>query len=97
MSQIRKHPDDTNQDAIFVSVIIVNWNGEAVLPQCLQAMSNQTYSNYEVIVVDNGSTDQSWVGLEEKWPGIRVIRFPENRGFATANNEGVRRASGKGL
>ena len=95
MSQIRKHPDDTNQDAIFVSVIIVNWNGEAVLPHCLQALSKQTYPNYELIVVDNGSKDQSWVGLEKQWPGIKVIRFPENKGFAVANNEGVRQARGE--
>lgn len=94
MSRMSKHPDSCSQDAIFVSVIIVNWNGAAVLPRCLQSLGKQTYRNYELIIVDNGSTDRSCEGLEEKWPGIKVIRFSENKGFAVANNEGVRQAVG---
>jgi len=90
-----KHPDLNNQDAVLVSVIIVNWNGAAVLPRCLDSLRKQTYQNFELIIVDNGSTDRSWVSLEEKWPGLKLIRLPENRGFAAANNKGVREASGE--
>ncbi len=89
-----KHPGDSHRDAVFISVIIVNWNGAACLPSCLDALSNQTYQNFELIIVDNGSTDQSAVGLEARWPGLKLIRHNENIGFAAANNEGVRHSAG---
>jgi GT2 family glycosyltransferase len=95
MSQIQKHPEVITQDAIFVSVIVVNWNGGSVLTKCLHSLRMQTYKAFELIVVDNGSTDQSWVGLENKWPGINLIRFSDNKGFAVANNMGARQASGE--
>ena len=94
MYNFEKHPDN-HRDAVFVSVVIVNWNGAAVLPRCLAALKKQTYKIFELIIVDNGSTDKSWLGLEAKWPGLKLIRLPENKGFAAANNEGVRQSTGE--
>ncbi len=82
-----------------VSVIVVNWNGASVLPRCLAALAAQTFSLFEVIVVDNGSTDKSATDLHECWPtlDIRVERLDWNTGFARANNIGARLARGHWL
>jgi GT2 family glycosyltransferase len=80
-----------------VSIVIVNWNGAQYLPRCLEAVYAQTFRDYEVIVVDNASTDASVVGLEERWPGVQVVRLDENIGFAPANNLGARLACGDWL
>ncbi len=80
--------------APLVSVIIVNWNGRKVLNRCLTAIAAQDFKDFEVIVIDNGSTDGSVDGLEVDWPDTRVIPLKENRGFAAANNLGAELAQG---
>ena len=74
-----------------VSVIIVNWNGKNLLPDCLASLRAQTFKDFEVIVVDNASTDSSVDDLKDCF----VIRLPKNRGFAGGNNEGICAAQGK--
>jgi GT2 family glycosyltransferase len=83
--------------APFVSIIIVNWNGAEVLPRCLQALKTQTYTDYEIIVVDNGSEDRSVDMLLSQWPDVHLIRLGENKGYAVANNIGAKRARGAWL
>jgi GT2 family glycosyltransferase len=78
-----------------VSVIIVNWNGRKFLNRCLIALAAQNYRDFEIIIIDNGSTDGSTDGLEVLWPGIQVKRLNENRGFAAANNLGAQLAKGQ--
>lgn len=82
-----------------VSVIIVNWNGARFLPRCLASLTIQNFSNFEVILVDNNSTDNSWLNLQDKWPQLqlRVERLDENKGFAAANNIGGQMARGHWL
>lgn len=80
-----------------VTILILNWNGLDLLPRCLQAVHNQTFTAYETLVVDNASTDGSVDGLETRWPGVRVIRSPRNLGFAAGNNLGARHAQGRWL
>ncbi len=80
-----------------VTVIIANWNGQAYLPACLEALSTQTYTDFEVLLVDNGSTDGSVDTLPVDWPGIRLVRLECNQGFAAANNHGAKLASGEWL
>ena len=76
-----------------VSVIIVNWNGKRLLPDCLASLKAQTFRDFEVIVVDNGSTDGSSYGFSD---GINdVIFLPKNMGFAGGNNVGIREARGE--
>lgn len=88
-----------NLETPEVSIIITTWNSESVIPRCLDSLVQQTFRDFEVIVVDNGSMDGSLVGLESRWPGLtlRVERLEENRGFAAANNIGARLARGQWL
>lgn len=80
-----------------ISVIIANWNGARVLPRCLAALSAQTFTNYEIILVDNASDDHSADGLEARYAKLQVIRLAQNLGFAAANNIGARAARGEWL
>ena len=62
----------------LVSVIILNFNGRGMLRKCLQSVSKTNYPNYEVIVVDNCSTDGSCAMVEEEFPHVQVIKNSEN-------------------
>jgi GT2 family glycosyltransferase len=74
------------------SVIIPNWNGVNLLPSCLDALRTQTLPNYEVIVVDNASSDGSCALIEEGYPEVRLLRLDENLGFSGGCNAGIRAA-----
>ncbi len=71
-----------------ISVIIVNLNGERYLRECLGSLASQTLRDFEVIVVDNGSTDGSLELIRNDFPWVRVIGLVENTGFAKGNNIG---------
>jgi GT2 family glycosyltransferase len=80
----------------LVSVIVVNWNGREYLGECLDSLCRQTFPDFEVIVVDNGSTDGSVEYLESQFPGFaRILRNAENRGFSGGNNQGIKAARGR--
>ncbi len=79
----------------LVSVIIPNWNGAHHLPDCLEGLRRQRYRRFEVILVDNGSTDESLALLARLYPQVRVLPLSENRGFAPACNLGIRAARGE--
>lgn len=83
----------------LISVVIVTWNNAAHLTQCLSALSRQTVQDFEIILVDNGSTDDAAAELESRRAGLHVTihRLPSNLGFAAANNIGARLARGKWL
>jgi GT2 family glycosyltransferase len=83
------------QDPPLISVIIPNWNGARHLPTCLDSLRGQTYPRFEVIVVDNNSTDGSLALMEREYGEVRVIPLEENRGFAGAVNAGIREAKGE--
>lgn len=78
-----------------VSFIIVNWNGRELLSGCLASVLNQTYKNFEIIVVDNGSIDGSVQHVETNFPSVKVIALKENRGFTGGNVEGLSHAKGE--
>ncbi len=72
-----------------ISFIIVNWNTRDLLQDCLDSIIKTAASvSYEIIVVDNASTDGSAGMLTEKYPQVRIIANRENRGFGAANNQG---------
>lgn len=73
-----------------VVVIVVNWNGKRFLKRCLGLLFAQSYQAFEVILVDNGSTDGSVSFVEERFPQVRLIANEANRGFAAANNQAIR-------
>ncbi|HEY8388682.1 MAG TPA: glycosyltransferase family 2 protein, partial [Parasegetibacter sp.] len=79
-----------------VSVIIVNYNVQYFLEQCLYALTRAVKNiDAEIIVVDNCSTDNSLKWLPQKFPGVKFIASPENLGFAKANNLGLTYAAGE--
>jgi GT2 family glycosyltransferase len=77
------------------SVIVVNWNGRHHLETCLTALRNQSFTDFEVILVDNGSSDGSLELVRSSHPWVEILALPENRGFCGGNNEGIRRARGR--
>lgn len=78
-----------------VSIIIVNWNTREILQNCLQSIYDQTADiKFEVIVVDNASTDGSAEMVKQNYPQVRLIENAENLGFAAANNQGIAVAAG---
>jgi hypothetical protein len=80
---------------IKASIVIPNWNGKHFLKTCLDSLSIQTFKDFEIVIVDNGSTDGSVGFLKENYPDVRVVRFPENRGFSVAVNEGIKASKGE--
>jgi len=78
-----------------ISVIILNYNGLHLLSECLDSLRRQTFRDFEVIFVDNDSTDGSVAFVEENYPEVKVIENRENLGFGEGNNVGMRVAQGK--
>ena len=78
-----------------VAVIVVNFNGGAYLPRCLKALAAQTQRPGVVVLVDNASEDGSLQAAGATYPGMRLRRLDENRGFAAANNIGLEMAADK--
>ncbi len=93
MSSIKR---STDPEAPDVSVVIVNWNTRELLQQTLESLYRETQQvTFETIVVDNGSTDGSFQLLQHAWKQVCSIALAENKGFAVANNIGIRIASGR--
>ena len=70
-----------------VKIIILNWNGEDILLDCLESVSAIDYDNFEIIVIDNGSTDQSIKSIHDNFPEVQVIALNKNYGYAKAHNK----------
>lgn len=75
---------------IRASVIIPSWNGKNLLEDCLNSLLKQSFREFEIILVDNGSTDTSVEFVKEKIPQVKIISLQKNFGFAKAINEGVK-------
>jgi GT2 family glycosyltransferase len=73
-----------------ISVVILNWNGRKYLGQFLPSVLASDYSNFEVVVADNGSSDDSLSFLEHSYPQVRIIRLEKNLGFARGYNEALK-------
>ena len=76
----------------LVVLVILTWNNERDTMQCLESVSKIDYDNYEVIVVDNGSTDSTVRTIRRRFPEVSVIENEDNFGFAEGNNVGIRMA-----
>lgn len=72
-----------------VHIIIPNWNGSKFLMDCLASLTKITYSNYSIVVVDNGSTDNSVKLIKDRFPQVEVLLNQHNEGFAAACNRGI--------
>jgi GT2 family glycosyltransferase/SAM-dependent methyltransferase len=78
-----------------ITVIVVNWNRRELLRSCLVSLTKQTNAQFQLIVVDNGSTDGSADMVSTEFPLAKLIRNSENLGFCRANNQAIRLASGE--
>ena len=79
----------------LVSVVIPHWNGRHHLDDCLNALRRQTFTNFEVILVDNGSTDGSQAYVRDCFPEVQLVELGQNRGFTGACNAGYEVAQGE--
>ena len=88
--------DQEQGQQVVVSIIILNWNSERQVGACLASLSRglSEFSS-EVIVVDNGSQDQTCAVVRETRPDAQMLCNPENRGVAPARNQGIRLAQGE--
>jgi len=79
----------------MISVVVPNYNGRRYLEGCLSSLSDQTFRNFETILVDNGSSDGSAEFTREKFPEVRIVENETNLGFAGGVNSGIRSARGE--
>lgn len=75
-----------------VTIGITTYNSEGYILSCLESLYNQDYENFEVVVLDNGSTDSSVTLIKESFPQVQVLSYPENVGFSCAHNEIIRQS-----
>lgn len=77
-----------------ISIIVLNWNGQQHLEACFKSIQEQDYDNFETLLVDNGSTDNSVEFVKKNFPFVKIVKLKENVGFAKGNNEGIKEAEG---
>lgn len=80
-----------------VSIVVLNWNGWSDTLECLASLERLDYSDYQVIVVDNGSTDDSVLHIRERFPYIELLEAGRNLGFSAGCNLGITRALDQGV
>ena len=78
----------------LVSIIIPHWNGIDILSECIDSLNNTEYSNFEIIVVDNYSSDESVKWLKANHPKIKIIENDKNYGYAGGCNRGINNSKG---
>jgi len=79
-----------------VMIIVLNWNGKDDTLACLESLQQVTYPNFEVLIVDNGSGDDSVAAIRTRFPQQLLIETGENLGYAGGNNVGLRHALAQG-
>lgn len=82
----------------IASVVVLNWNGKRFLGKCIASLLNQDCTNYEVLLVDNGSIDRSVELAQSDFgddPRLRIVKLGYNYGFSKGNNLGIKNANGK--
>jgi len=80
-----------------VGIVVLNWNRRDDTLACLGSLARLDYSAFEVVVVDNGSTDGSVLAIRERFPDVFLIENGENLGYTGGNNAGLRYALDRGL
>lgn len=89
--------NDANAVSVLVSVLVVNYNGRRYLEPCLRSLENQALPRhqFEIILVDNGSSDGSAALVRTHFAGVRVLELSANQGFAGGNLAGLQQARGR--
>lgn len=76
-----------------IAIVILNWNGRRHLENFLPSVAAGTYQNYEIIIADNGSSDDSLSFMAANYPSLKVILFSENYGYAKGYNEALKQVT----
>jgi GT2 family glycosyltransferase len=79
----------------LISIIIPNYNGESYIKQCMDSVYNQTCKEFEIIVVDNASKDNSIKIIQDNFKNVKIIDNKNNLGFSVAVNQGIIEAKGE--
>jgi len=89
-----KKPGEKPSSGPLVSVIVLNWNGKKYLKECFDSIQSQVTENYEIILVDNNSSDGSPDFIRKNYPGVTILELKENSGYTGANNAAAKVARG---
>jgi GT2 family glycosyltransferase len=81
-----------DQSKPCVTFVVVNWNQCQLTLDCLASLYQQSYPNFSVVLVDNGSQDESVSTIRKAYPDVTIIEHRRNLGIAAANNSGIRQA-----
>ncbi|ABX12023.1 glycosyltransferase family 2 protein [Nitrosopumilus maritimus] len=84
-----------NTEEPLVSIIILNYNAGKLIENCIESIHKSDYKNFEIILVDNVSTDNSQNKCKKKFPEIKLIQNQENLGYCGGNNIGIKTAKGE--
>ncbi len=90
----KKYSNESNFNSL-VSIIILNYNAGNLLLDCVKSIQKSTYTNFEIILVDNVSKDNSHVICKNEFPSIKLIENSKNLGYCEGNNIGLRVAKGQ--
>jgi len=72
-----------------LSVNLVTWNGAKYIKNCLASLFNQTFTDFDLLIIDNHSTDETVELIREQYPHLRIVAHRENFGFAKAHNQAI--------
>jgi GT2 family glycosyltransferase len=90
-----QHLDRAAEVVPEVTIVIVNWNTCHLLHGCLESIKSETSASYEIIVVDNASSDDSCKMIQTAFPEVKLIANNTNRGFSAANNQALAISKGR--
>ena len=88
-------PEKTKNHEPLVSILVLNYNGKKFLKECYDSVLRSTYKNYEIVLVDNNSSDDSVVFTQACYPMVKVIQTHRNAGYSRAYNIAFNEARGK--
>jgi hypothetical protein len=88
--------NNSHDNTPLIYSVVLNWNGYEDTNECLQSLAKVNYKNHKVLVVDNGSSDDSPERLAAEYQGLDLVRCQQNRGIAAGYNEGIRAALTRG-
>lgn len=80
----------------LVYVVVLNWNGWRDTLKCIESLYLSDYGNFQLVVVDNASTDESISRISQEYPEVLVLQSPENKGYSGGNNIGIKHALAHG-
>ena len=86
---------EVKDEESLVSIIILNYNAGKLIEECVDSIYQSNYKNFEIILVDNDSKDNSHFECKKKFPLINLITNKENLGYCEGNNVGIRVANGE--